>query len=103
MVIRAQIATGIFLSMFSVNNATDSFDSIIIISRNVRIGWMVRFFHINGASLIFILIYAHIARNIIFSSPTTKKHTWARGITLLVLLIATAFLGYVLPWGQISF
>lgn len=70
--------------------------------RDVNYGWILRIFHANGASIFFICIYFHIRRGLYFSSYS-QTHVWMRGTSLLLILIATAFLGYVLPWGQISF
>ena len=70
--------------------------------RDVNFGWALRIFHANGARMFFICIYLHISRGLYFGSYA-NSHVWARGVTILFLLIATAFLGYVLPWGQISF
>nr|WRK67386.1 cytochrome b [Pentidionis agamae] len=95
-----QILTGVFLSMhYSPSNA---FESVIHISRDVSMGMETRFLHSNGASLFFILIYTHIARGMMnFSNK--KIEVWYSGVTMLLILMGTAFLGYVLPWGQMSF
>jgi ubiquinol-cytochrome c reductase cytochrome b subunit len=102
-ILTIQIITGIILSMHFINNSTISFESVIMITRNVRNGWALRFIHINGASLIFMIIFLHISRGLFFSSSYTKKTTWNSGLIILILSMATAFLGYVLPWGQMSF
>lgn len=97
-----QIISGFFLSIHFTANTAIAFDRVIHICRNVNNGWLIRIIHSNGASFFFIFIYFHIGRGIYFNSFQLKK-TWFRGIIILFLLIATAFLGYVLPWGQISF
>jgi ubiquinol-cytochrome c reductase cytochrome b subunit len=98
----SQTITGILLAIHFTPNTESSFDTIRHIIRNVNNLWIIRLIHINGASLFFSLIYLHIARSLLFAS-FTNKNIWASGIILLLTLIATAFLGYVLPWGQISF
>nr|YP_009470620.1 cytochrome b [Mycopsylla fici]AVF97041.1 cytochrome b [Mycopsylla fici] len=97
-----QIMTGFFLTMHFCANTTMAFESIIHISRDTNNGWMLRVAHANGASFFFLFIYAHIGRGIYFNSWHLNK-TWLSGILILFLLMATAFLGYVLPWGQMSF
>jgi len=97
-----QIITGILLASHYEPSIKSSFSSVIHIIRDVDYGWIIRIIHINGASLFFILIFAHISRGIIFTSYRITQ-TWYSGTTIIILLIATAFLGYVLPWGQISF
>jgi len=74
-----------------------AFSSVIHIIRDVERGWIVRFLHINGASIFFALIYIHTARGIYFRSPNNKPIVWSSGIALIVITIAAAFLGYVLP------
>lgn len=98
----SQITTGLFLRMFYENDTLTSFSSISQIERNINSGWIIRSLHANGASLFFIFIYLHIGRGLYFKSFTIKK-VWLSGSIMLILLFATAFLGYVLPWGQISF
>lgn len=97
-----QIITGIFLSIHYTPNTIIAFNRISHICRNVNYGWLLRTLHANGASLFFICLYIHIGRGIYYNS---FKHisTWIIGIIILFIIIATAFLGYVLPWGQISF
>nr|QLY89539.1 cytochrome b [Polycentropus flavomaculatus]QLY89547.1 cytochrome b [Polycentropus flavomaculatus] len=97
-----QMISGIMLSMHYSPNVNYSFDLMNHIYRNVNYGWMFRIIHSNGASLFFIFIYMHIGRNIYYESFQNKM-TWNSGILLLFLLMATAFLGYVLPWGQMSY
>nr|YP_010350284.1 cytochrome b [Pyemotes zhonghuajia]UOK09668.1 cytochrome b [Pyemotes zhonghuajia] len=97
-----QLISGILISMHYNSSINEAFDSVIHISRNVNNGWLMRIIHINGASLFFILIYSHMAKNLLLSS-FKLNHTWNSGIMILLILMATAFLGYVLPWGQMSF
>nr|UKE80235.1 cytochrome b [Zonitis tarasca borealis] len=97
-----QIITGIFLAMHYCPNVDLAFNSVIHICRDVNYGWMIRTLHANGASFFFISIYMHIGRGIYYSSYTLM-HTWLVGVLILFLVMATAFLGYVLPWGQMSF
>lgn len=97
-----QIATGIFLAIFFSVEADIAFDSAVRISRDVNFGWLIRMIHANGARLFFVCLYIHIGRGIYYKSFKLKE-TWFIGITILFLTILTAFLGYVLPWGQISF
>lgn len=97
-----QIIRGLFLSIHYCPNTQIAFFSIIHIIQNVSNGWLIHNIHINGASLFFICIYIHISRGIYYSS-FKFTHTWIIGVTIFLISIATAFLGYVLPWGQISF
>nr|YP_010626176.1 cytochrome b [Epipenaeon fissurae]WBK03026.1 cytochrome b [Epipenaeon fissurae] len=97
-----QILTGLFLA-FHFQNSTDlAFESVIHICRDVNFGWPLRMLHANGASMFFICIYLHIGRGLYYGSYRNTK-TWFSGIIILFILMATAFLGYVLPWGQMSF
>jgi quinol-cytochrome oxidoreductase complex cytochrome b subunit len=99
-----QILSGIFLSIHYTATAEFAFSSIEHIIRDVKAGWFLRYLHANGASFFFITIFAHIARGVYHGSYTKPRETlWISGIVLLFIGIATAFLGYVLPWGQISF
>nr|AAP14659.1 cytochrome b [Pachypsylla venusta] len=97
-----QIMTGFLLSMHYTPNTIAAFESIIHISRDVNNGWLLRIIHSNGASFFFIFIYTHIGRGIYFNSSSLKL-TWISGILIIFILMGTAFLGYVLPWGQMSF
>jgi len=101
-IIAIQIISGIILSIHYTPHIDTAFSSVIHIIRDVNRGWILRFIHLNGASLIFMLIFIHISRGILFSSHKLSR-MWISGIIILFLIIATAFLGYVLPWGQISF
>nr|YP_010853267.1 cytochrome b [Deilephila elpenor]WGM81659.1 cytochrome b [Deilephila elpenor] len=97
-----QILTGLFLTMYYTANIEMAFYSVNYICRNVNYGWMIRTLHANGASFFFICIYIHIGRGIYYES-FNLMYTWFIGIIILFMLMATAFMGYVLPWGQMSF
>jgi len=97
-----QLITGGFLSIQYSNNIFRAFDRVSSIIRDVNYGWLFRLIHANIASLFFVIIYCHIGRGLYYNSYFFK-FTWISGSILLLLLIITAFLGYVLPWGQMSF
>nr|YP_010564713.1 cob [Nymphon australe]UZA61090.1 cytochrome b [Nymphon australe] len=97
-----QIITGLFLSMHYCPNTEMAFNSISHITRDVNNGWILRSLHANGASLFFMLMYIHIARGMYFNSMKLTL-TWLIGVLILMVSMATAFMGYVLPWGQMSF
>nr|YP_010287492.1 cytochrome b [Cotta incongruaria]UKT61823.1 cytochrome b [Cotta incongruaria] len=97
-----QILTGLFLTMYYTANIELAFYSVNYICRNVNYGWLIRTLHANGASFFFICVYIHIGRGIYYES-FNFKYTWMVGVIILFLLMATAFMGYVLPWGQMSF
>nr|QIV24846.1 cytochrome b [Sceleocantha sp. 4 MJ-2019] len=97
-----QIVTGLFLAMHYCPNIEMAFDSISHICRNVNNGWLIRTLHANGASFFFICLYMHIGRGIYYSSYNLTE-TWLIGVTIFFVVMGTAFLGYVLPWGQMSF
>nr|WEV93812.1 cytochrome b [Herpetogramma luctuosalis] len=97
-----QIITGLFLTMYYTANIELAFYSVNYICRNVNYGWLIRTLHANGASFFFICIYIHIGRGIYYES-FNLKYTWMIGVIILFILMATAFMGYVLPWGQMSF
>lgn len=97
-----QIISGFFLSIHYTPNILLAFDSIIHIIKDVNYGWLIRLIHINGASIFFICIFIHIGRNIYYNS-FILINTWIIGILIFLVTIGTAFIGYVLPWGQISF
>lgn len=99
-----QLLTGFLLSMHYVAHADLAFLSVEQIMRDVNFGWLLRYLHANGASFFFLCVYIHILRSLYYSSYYgSRKETWLIGVVILVLLIATAFTGYVLPWGQMSF
>nr|YP_010587742.1 cytochrome b [Chironomus kiiensis]WAB46351.1 cytochrome b [Chironomus kiiensis] len=97
-----QIATGIFLSMHYTADTTMAFSSVNHICRDVNYGWILRTLHANGASFFFICIYLHVGRGIYYGSYK-YLYTWTVGVVLFFLTMGTAFMGYVLPWGQMSF
>nr|YP_010554813.1 cytochrome b [Sternochetus gravis]UYP50698.1 cytochrome b [Sternochetus gravis] len=97
-----QILTGFFLSMHYCSSISFAFNSITHICRNVNYGWLLRIFHANGASFFFICLFTHIGRGLYYGSYYLMK-TWISGVTIYFITMATAFLGYVLPWGQMSF
>lgn len=97
-----QLISGIFLAIHYSTDISLAFHSVTHICRDVNNGWLIRTLHANGASFFFICIFFHIGRGIYYNSFTLVR-TWTIGVIILFLLIATAFLGYVLPWGQISF
>ena len=97
-----QIITGLFLAMHYTPHIDTAFSSVAHITRDVNYGWLLRNLHANGASWFFICIYFHIGRGIYYAS-FLQIETWNTGVLLLLLTIGTAFLGYVLPWGQIRF
>nr|BCM59936.1 cytochrome b [Hynobius okiensis] len=98
----AQIITGLFLAMHYTADTSSAFSSVAHICRDVNYGWLMRNIHANGASFFFICIYMHIGRGLYYGSYLYKE-TWNIGVILLFLVMATAFVGYVLPWGQMSF
>nr|YP_010380033.1 cytochrome b [Rhynchoconger ectenurus]UDH55304.1 cytochrome b [Rhynchoconger ectenurus] len=98
----AQIATGLFLAMHYTSDISTAFSSVAHICRDVNYGWLIRNLHANGASFFFICLYMHIARGLYYGSYLYKE-TWNVGVILFLLVMMTAFVGYVLPWGQMSF
>ncbi len=97
-----QILTGLFLAIHYTADISIAFNRVTHICRDVNYGWLLRTLHANGASLFFICIYIHVGRGIYYGSYIYKP-TWIVGVIILFIVIATAFIGYVLPWGQISF
>ena len=99
-----QIATGIFLAMHYTPHVDLAFLSVEHIMRDVEGGWLLRYTHANGASMFFLVVYLHIFRNLYYSSYSSPRElVWCLGVVILLLMIITAFIGYVLPWGQMSF
>ncbi|MBA17629.1 MAG: cytochrome b, partial [Sphingomonas sp.] len=100
-----QIVTGIILAMHFHSSAAGAFESVNgTIMRDVNAGWFMRFAHANGASMFFIVVYTHIARGLYYGSyKAPREMVWLLGVVIFLLLMATAFMGYVLPWGQMSF
>nr|QOW83886.1 cytochrome b [Muraenesox cinereus] len=97
-----QILTGLFLAMHYTSDISTAFSSVAHICRDVNYGWAMRNLHANGASFFFICLYMHIARGLYYGSYAYKE-TWNVGVVLYLLVMMTAFVGYVLPWGQMSF
>jgi len=98
------MATGIFLAMYYTPNADLAFDSVERIMRDVNYGWLIRYVHANGASMFFIATYVHLFRGLYYGSyKAPRELLWMLGVLLLLLMMATAFMGYVLPWGQMSY
>ncbi|MCU0831370.1 MAG: cytochrome b N-terminal domain-containing protein [Rhizobiaceae bacterium] len=99
-----QIATGIVLAMHYAANTAVAFSSVEHIMRDVNWGWMIRYMHMNGASFFFIAVYLHIGRGLYYGSyKAPRELLWILGCIIFLLMMATAFMGYVLPWGQMSF
>ena len=96
-----QILSGLFLTMYYVPSENSAFYSVEYIRRDVRGGWYLRYFHINGASFIFLLMYMHIFKGLLYNLEGTK--VWLVGYIIYLLSVAVGFLGYILPWGQMSF
>nr|APD14914.1 cytochrome b [Loxoblemmus doenitzi] len=97
-----QLLTGIFLAMHYTADISMAFNSVAHICRDVNFGWLLRTLHANGASFFFICLYTHVGRGMYYGSYNLM-HTWLVGTLILFLVMATAFMGYVLPWGQMSF
>jgi ubiquinol-cytochrome c reductase cytochrome b subunit len=99
-----QIATGIFLAMHYTPHVDLAFSSVEHIMRDVEGGWLLRYAHANGASMFFIIVYMHMFRGLYYGSyASPREAVWCIGVIILLLMIITAFIGYVLPWGQMSF
>jgi ubiquinol-cytochrome c reductase cytochrome b subunit len=98
------IVTGIVLAMHYTPNADLAFDSIERLMRDVNYGWLLRYIHMNGASMFFLVVYIHIFRGLYYGSyKYPRELLWILGVVILLLMMATAFMGYVLPWGQMSY
>jgi quinol-cytochrome oxidoreductase complex cytochrome b subunit len=99
-----QIITGIFLAMHYTPHINLAFESVEHIMTDVNNGWLLRYIHANGASMFFIVVYCHIFRGLYYGSYMyPRARLWASGVVIFLLMMATAFMGYVLPWGQMSF
>nr|QEG03291.1 cytochrome b [Crocidura tanakae] len=98
----AQILTGLFLAMHYTSDTMTAFSSVTHICRDVNYGWLIRYLHANGASMFFICLFLHVGRGLYYGSYMYLE-TWNIGVLLLFAVMATAFMGYVLPWGQMSF
>ncbi len=97
-----QILTGIFLAMHYCADVSLAFSSVAHIARDVNYGFLLKYLHANGASAFFLCVYIHIARGLYYGSYL-RWHLWSSGVTLFLIMMLTAFIGYVLPWGQMSF
>jgi len=99
-----QIVTGVFLAMHYTPHVDLAFNSVEHIMRDVEGGWLLRYMHANGASMFFIVVYLHIFRGLYYASyGSPREFVWCLGVVIFLLMIVTAFIGYVLPWGQMSF
>nr|QXE43979.1 apocytochrome b [Gnetum montanum]BDC46349.1 apocytochrome b [Gnetum hainanense] len=99
-----QIVTGVFLAMHYTPHVDLAFNSVEHIMRDVSGGWLLRYMHANGASMFFIVVYLHIFRGLYYASyGSPREFVWCLGVVIFLLMIVTAFIGYVLPWGQMSF
>ena len=99
-----QLVTGIVLAMHYTPHADYAFDSVEHIMRNVNYGWLLRYMHANGASMFFLAVYVHMFRSMYYGSYKAPREVlWILGVIIYLLMMATAFMGYVLPWGQMSF
>src|ERR687886_2687565 len=103
-VLGVQIVTGVVLAMHYTPHVEHAFNSVEHIMRDVNYGWLLRYMHSNGASMFFIAVYIHMFRGLYYGSYKAPREVlWILGVILLLLMMATAFMGYVLPWGQMSF
>ena len=103
-VLVTMIVTGIMLAMQYTSHVDYPFNSVERIMRDVNFGWLLRYIHMNGASMFFIVVYIHILRGLYYGSyKAPRELLWILGVIILILMMATAFMGYVLPWGQMSF
>jgi ubiquinol-cytochrome c reductase cytochrome b subunit len=103
-VLVVMIVTGIFLAMQYTPSSEAAFDSVERIMRDVNYGWLVRYAHSSGASMFFAIVYIHLFRGLYYGSyKQPREFLWILGVIILILMIATAFMGYVLPWGQMSY
>jgi ubiquinol-cytochrome c reductase cytochrome b/c1 subunit len=103
-VLVVMIVTGVVLAMHYTPHADLAFDSVERIMRDVNYGWLLRYIHMNGASMFFLIVYIHLFRGLYYGSyKYPRELLWILGVVILVLMIATAFMGYVLPWGQMSY
>ena len=98
-----QLISGLFLAMHYTADTALAFDSVEYIMRDVNFGWLLRYTHTNGASMFLLVVYIHMSRGLFFRSYISpREYLWYSGVCLFLLLMVTAFLGYVLPWGQMS-
>ena len=102
LILISQILSGLFLAIFYIPDISLAFSRVVHTTRDISFGWIIRLIHANGASVIFMILYLHMARGLYYFSFDLIE-TWTIGIILYIIIIATAFIGYVLPWGQIRF
>ena len=103
-VLVVMLVTGIVLAMHYTAHVDLAFGSVERIMRDVNYGWLIRYIHMNGASMFFIIVYIHMLRGLYFGSyQAPRELLWMIGVFILLAMMATAFMGYVLPWGQMSF
>ena len=98
-----QIITGIFLGLHYTSDLNSAYSSVFFFIREIYYGWCLRYLHSSGASFVFLFLFLHLGRAISYGSYFYNTNTWFSGILLFFILMATAFMGYVLPWGQMSF
>merc|ERR1711965_1202565 len=98
-----QLVTGLLLALYYTSEINSAYFSVFFLIREVYFGWLLRFFHSSGASFVFVFVFIHLARGLFYGSYLYNVNTWFTGIIILFLLIVIAFLGYVLPFGQMSF
>ncbi|HYM72065.1 MAG TPA: cytochrome b N-terminal domain-containing protein [Stellaceae bacterium] len=104
MILVIMIVSGIVLAMHYTPEANLAFDSVERIMRDVNYGWLIRYIHMNGASMFFLIVYIHLFRGLYYGSyKYPRELLWMLGVVILLLMMATAFMGYVLPWGQMSY
>ena len=102
-VIVVQIVTGLFISFHYSSDINEAYYSVFFLIREIYYGWSLRFLHSSGASFVFLFVFLHIGRSLFYGSFFYNPNTWFSGILILLLLMGIAFLGYVLPFGQMSF
>ncbi|MGH6954209.1 MAG: cytochrome b, partial [Alphaproteobacteria bacterium] len=101
MILVAMIASGVILAMHYTPHVDHAFNSVERIMREVNFGWLIRYIHMNGGSLFFLVVYIHVFRGLYYGSYKSPREVlWWLGVILLILMMMTAFMGYVLPWGQ---
>merc|ERR1711907_65372 len=98
-----QIVTGIFLSLYYISDINSAYFSIFFLIREIYYGWCLRYFHSSGASFVFLFVFLHLARGMFYASYLYNPNTWFSGVIILLFLMGIAFMGYVLPFGQMSF
>jgi len=104
MILVVMIASGVFLAMYYTPHVDHAFNSVERIMREVNFGWLIRYIHMNGGSLFFLVVYIHVFRGLYYGSYKSPREVlWWLGVIILILMMMTAFMGYVLPWGQMSF